>query len=418
MAVLPGRRFVLGARLGGGGFGEVYAASMATAGGLTREVALKVARSGVALDPGAAARLRDEGRVLSALSHPDIVRALDLCTLVTPDGGPRVALVTEVVDGVELGTALAASPGLSPRAVAEVLARVGRALDAVHRAPLSDRRLQGLVHRDLKPANVLLGRSGEVRLLDFGVAWFEHGDREARTATAVLVGSWGYLAPERWQAVSATSASDVFALGVVVAEALTGQPLWGDASARDLGALAVDPARYGARIAAALAGVPDAVRATLAAALAWTPSERPSAAAVADALEALAATLPGAGWRVACRSIPATAAGRPGPWTGQVWVDSGAEGPAPPPQVARAGGAMPRVLRVAAGTVDPGAIALADVADASPVSADRPLASAAAPSPARRRWPLLALGFGAMLGVVGCGGSIAAVATALAWGGW
>ncbi|MEM6931863.1 MAG: serine/threonine-protein kinase, partial [Myxococcota bacterium] len=210
------RRFHIHSCLGRGGFGEVYRALMISPGGLRSEVALKVLRADI--DPGseAVARLRDEGRLLSAIRHPSILHVHDLVVI---EG--RVALVTEYVEGEDLDRCIVGEPPLSVRALVMALSDVASALDAAWSSPspITGQPIE-LVHRDIKPANIRIGRHGEVKLLDFGVARAVDMQREAHTADHAMMGSYLYMAPERFTDDIVEPASDVFALGCVLYEGL------------------------------------------------------------------------------------------------------------------------------------------------------------------------------------------------------
>ncbi|MEQ1572507.1 MAG: serine/threonine-protein kinase, partial [Myxococcota bacterium] len=223
----PDRRYQLQRRLGRGGFGEVWLA-VREAGGVRSEVAVKLLHEG--LDPGAQAlqRLRDEGRILGLLNHPVILKVLDLTTL---DG--RVALVTEYVDGADLQECFVAER-MPVRALVEVIGRVADALAVAWSAPSPTGGSLQLLHRDVKPANVRIGRHGDVKLLDFGIARAADPGREAHTKTAALIGTLSYLSPERFDPRHPGGpASDVFALGAVLYEGLAGEQLVEPLSSRE-----------------------------------------------------------------------------------------------------------------------------------------------------------------------------------------
>lgn len=183
-----------------------------------RPVAIKTLLAERLGDADARARLRDEGRYLSLVSHPNVVRVVDCVVL---DGAP--AVVMELLDGADVRARLRA--GSLPRRVGiEVVAAAARGLAALHAArdPRTGRSLR-LVHRDVKPGNVHVTRAGRVVLLDLGAARGDVAQREARSGSFVL-GTMGYLAPERMRGTS-TSASDVWALGALLYEVLTGELL-------------------------------------------------------------------------------------------------------------------------------------------------------------------------------------------------
>ncbi len=281
----PRRMFTVSHCLGRGGFGEVYAASMTSAQGLQTEVALKVLRADLAMSDVAVQRLRDEGKLLARVRHPAIVVVHDLLEL---DG--RVALVTEYVRGQDLGECLDDPDPPSLRAMLEICGQVAGALHAAWstRVSATGEALR-LVHRDVKPSNVRVGRHGEVKLLDFGIARSDEVSREARTGTDMLIGSPGYMAPERFIDGQVRSASDVYAVGVMLAEHLIRARLFGLPIPVQAG-MAVVRARHDAHIAERLADldVPHGVRVLLQATLAHDPEARPSAFELAQRSEELA----------------------------------------------------------------------------------------------------------------------------------
>ena len=197
-----GRRYRLERLLGSGGMAEVYAATDQL---LQRPVALKVLRDQVG-DPSARARFSREARTLAQLSHPCLVAVLDASTETDP-----AYLVLELVEGSSLAQAL---PGPLPsEEVARIGAQVADALAHAHAA--------GIVHRDVKPGNVLLGSDGRARLTDFGIARLL-SETARHTATGLTIGTAAYLAPEQVRGQEVTPAADVYALGLVLIEALTG----------------------------------------------------------------------------------------------------------------------------------------------------------------------------------------------------
>ena len=199
-----GDRYEVTRRLGRGGMGVVYAARDRT---LDREVAIKVLDRADA-DPQAAARLQDEARILGRLEHPGIVPVHDAGRL--PDG--RVFYVMKLVNGARLDHALGASASLGDR-----LALFLRICDAVSYA-----HAQGVVHRDLKPENVMLGRYGEVLVMDWGVAKVL-GEGEGNVADGLVMGTPGFMAPEqaRGEGDRVDQRADVYALGAILQAMLT-----------------------------------------------------------------------------------------------------------------------------------------------------------------------------------------------------
>src|SRR5215468_9622469 len=188
-----------------GGVGEVWRATDLVLG---RPVAVKLLRTEYAQHPEVLARFRAEARHAGSVSHPGIAQVYDY-------GEDGVAaspyLVMELVDGPSLARVLAAGP-LMPADAMDVLAQAAAGLQAAHAA--------GLVHRDVKPGNLLVSPSGQVKITDFGIA---HAAWSAPiTLTGALVGTPAYLAPERIVGGPATPVSDLYSLGVVGYQCLTG----------------------------------------------------------------------------------------------------------------------------------------------------------------------------------------------------
>ncbi len=268
-----------------GGFGEVYLATMSDADGEPRDVAVKILHPGI--DPTAQAiqRLQDEARLLGLLQHPSIIRVVDLLQYKS-----RLALVTEFVDGEDLSTCFLALPPPSPRAMLEVVGRVANALDAAWRTPSPDGTGQlQLIHRDLKPSNIRISYCGDVKLLDFGLAHADHADRQAQTEAHMLLGSFLYMAPERYLQEPATSASDAFALGCCLFEGLAGEKLFEGRKPVDLYSLLLDGTKWDdemdARIATVPSTVPEEARSICRALLTREPDQRMTVTELADTWE-------------------------------------------------------------------------------------------------------------------------------------
>ncbi|MDP3711732.1 MAG: serine/threonine-protein kinase [Mycobacteriales bacterium] len=249
-------RYLLTAVLGRGGSAEVWRAHDEA---LDRWVALKLVTASGGDD---AARVGDEARLLARLSHPGLVPVYDAGT----DEAARPWVVMELVEGETLADAIrrGAQDPLTTAALGRTLAD---ALAYVHG--------QGMVHRDVKPANVLLGREGRVRLTDFGIARLI--DAAKVTATGFTVGTASYLAPEQVTGSVVGPPADVYALGLVLLEALTGEREYpGTAVEVALARLHRQPA------------VPDSLPTgwpgLLRAMTALEPEKRPSAGAVATEL--------------------------------------------------------------------------------------------------------------------------------------
>jgi serine/threonine-protein kinase len=205
--VLLAGRYRLGEPLGSGGAGQVWRAVDLV---VERPVAVKLLRPEAAVEPEARARLRAEARNASRLSHPGVAQVYDYGESSSPD---VPFLVMELVDGPSLAGVLAGGP-LDPGQTVDLIAQVCGGLHAAHAA--------GLVHRDIKPANLLIAADGQVKITDFGIADVAAG--VPLTATGVVIGTPAYLAPERAAGGPATPASDLYSLGVVGYECLTGAP--------------------------------------------------------------------------------------------------------------------------------------------------------------------------------------------------
>jgi len=208
-------RYRLVRRLGVGGMGEVWEA-VDTA--LEREVAVKVTSQLGRVDYEQRERFRREALVLARLAHPNVVKVYDVGSLSGSAGEQLPYLVMELVRGHSFADELRRG-ALPPRRVVAVLEQVARALAAAHRA--------GVVHRDLKPSNVLIGEEDHVSVVDFGLARVLEGEGawrsfESLTTTGVVLGSCAYMAPEQARGGRAVPASDVFACGVMLYEALAG----------------------------------------------------------------------------------------------------------------------------------------------------------------------------------------------------
>ncbi|WP_053175482.1 serine/threonine-protein kinase [Nonomuraea sp. SBT364] len=201
-------RYTLTSRLGGGGMGEVWRADDTVLG---RTVAVKVLMPALSEDATFLRRFHNEARAMATLRHPGVVDVYDYGTCEI-DGRRLSFLVMEFVQGESLDRVLSRGP-LSPATAMRLIAEVGDALAAAHR--------QGIVHRDVKPANLLIRPGGSVALTDFGIA--HSASAGQLTATGAMLCSAGYCAPELATASEVTPAVDVYALGVVGFECLTGR---------------------------------------------------------------------------------------------------------------------------------------------------------------------------------------------------
>jgi len=215
--------YVLGERLGLGGMAEVFVATRPGPRGFNKRFAVKRILPELARDPRFVAMFCDEARICASLSHPNIVQVIDF-----GESDGEVFMALEYVDGLSLARLLRLVAGARrrfPVPVALFIAHeVLRALDFAHSACDEEERSLGIVHRDVSPGNVLIGRTGEVKLGDFGILLSAFVDR--RTHPGELKGKVGYMSPEQAMGGTIDVRSDVFALGIVLAEMLLARPLF------------------------------------------------------------------------------------------------------------------------------------------------------------------------------------------------
>jgi eukaryotic-like serine/threonine-protein kinase len=198
--------YVITARIGRGGMATVYQAHHPA---LDRNVAIKVLWQSLAETPGFLERFRREARAASRLRHPNILTVYDFGEM---DG--LAYMVTELLPGGTLADRLGRP--LPVTEVLRVLRGIGAALDAAHRA--------GLIHRDVKPSNILFTREGEPVLADFGIARLVEAEEQQLTIRGTMVGTPHYMAPEMATGEEVGPFSDLYSLGVVLHEMLTGEP--------------------------------------------------------------------------------------------------------------------------------------------------------------------------------------------------
>ena len=202
-----GDRYELGDVIGTGGMGEVRAARDIR---LQRDVAVKLLHAALLDRPGMRTRIRSEARAAAGLSHPNVVAVFDAGV----DDTEHPYIVMERLDGRTLADELAGGP-MSVERARSMANQVLQALATAHAA--------GLVHRDVKPGNVLFAGEDTWKVADFGIAkWL---DESGITRTGEVMGSPGYLAPERLEGIPASPSSDLYSVGVLLYEALTGRRL-------------------------------------------------------------------------------------------------------------------------------------------------------------------------------------------------
>ncbi len=252
---LAAGRYRIERELGHGGMAAVYLARDEELG---RPVAVKVLPEHLALDDAFRARFVREARLAGRLSHPNIVRVFD-----AGDDDGRPFIVMEYVPGGSL-----ADPGPLPVAgVVDLGVQACAALQHAHDA--------GLVHRDVKPANLLVRNDGVLKIADFGIARAAESTRHTEAGT--LLGTAAYLAPEQIAGSDATPASDLYSLGAVLYELLTGQPPYTFSSLAELAAKQADGTIE--PVADVVPSVPHEVEAAVMHALARDPRFRPGSAA-------------------------------------------------------------------------------------------------------------------------------------------
>ncbi|WP_067717886.1 protein kinase domain-containing protein [Nocardia yamanashiensis] len=199
-----------------GGMGQVWEALDTR---LDRRVAVKVLKAEFSADPTFRHRFRTEARTTAQLNHPGIAGIYDYGETLDPSGGETAYLVMELVQGEPLNAVLNRLNRLSVMQGLDMLEQTGRALQVAHAA--------GVVHRDVKPGNILVTPTGQVKITDFGIA--KAVDASPVTKTGMVMGTAQYIAPEQATGEDATAASDVYSLGVVGYEALSGaRPFTGD----------------------------------------------------------------------------------------------------------------------------------------------------------------------------------------------
>ena len=259
-------------QIGKGGMGEVYRARDTRLG---RQVAIKVLPAAIGTDRSWHRRFAEEARAASALNHPNVLTVYDVGTV--DDGSNAPFIVTELLSGETLRRVL--ERGALPADVAVKYAlQIARGLGAAHTA--------GIIHRDIKPENLFITDDGRVKILDFGIAKFGQAANPftVDTAPGAVIGTAAYMSPEQVRGQPASERSDIFSLGVVMFEMLTGRQAFArDSAIETLSAiLHAEPLHAQVKSLGRASGLVAVVRRSLAKA----PEDRyPNAEALARALE-------------------------------------------------------------------------------------------------------------------------------------
>jgi serine/threonine protein kinase len=199
-------QYQISALIGRGGMGAVYRGRQLS---LNRDVAIKLLPSELAADPEFVQRFQREAQTLARLQHPGIIAVYDFGQ--TSEG--HLYFVMEFVNGTDLHRIIG-GPGLSPEQALEFTIQICEALHYSHR--------EGVIHRDIKPANVLVTRDGRAKLADFGLARPLSPHDGTATVASRIMGTPDYMAPEQWEGKKGDHRADIYALGVMLYEMLTG----------------------------------------------------------------------------------------------------------------------------------------------------------------------------------------------------
>jgi serine/threonine-protein kinase len=278
--VLLGNRYLLTERIAGGGMGEVWAATDDVLG---RPVAVKILRREYADDPTFLERFRAEARHAAGLSHSGIAAVYDYGE---EDGSPFI--VMELVPGEALSAEMARVGALGADRTLDIIGQAALALQTAHDG--------GVIHRDVKPGNLLLTPDGTVKITDFGIA--RATNSVPLTLTGAIMGTAYYISPEQASGESVTPASDVYSLGIVAYECLTGRrPFDGNTP------VSVALAQVREEPPALPAGIAEPVAALVMRMLAKDPADRPASAGELGH-EALALRTAGAGATPATKTLP------------------------------------------------------------------------------------------------------------------
>jgi serine/threonine-protein kinase len=210
---LLGGRYQVGELLGYGGMAEVHRGRDLRLG---RDVAIKTLRNDLARDQTFQLRFRREAQNAASLNHPAIVAVYDTGEERGPAGEELPYIVMEFVNGRTLKEVLTAEGRLMPRRALEIVADICAAIEFSHR--------HGIIHRDIKPGNVMLTQTGQIKVMDFGIARALASGASTMTQTSAVIGTAQYLSPEQARGEPVDARSDVYSTGCVLFELLTGHP--------------------------------------------------------------------------------------------------------------------------------------------------------------------------------------------------
>jgi eukaryotic-like serine/threonine-protein kinase len=255
---LAGGRYRVERNLGHGGMAAVY---RARDGELDRPVAIKVLAEHLGGNPAFRDRFLREARLAARLSHPNVVQVFD-----AGEEGGRPFIVMEYVEGESLADALERERRLDPAHVVDLALQVCGGLEHAHAA--------GLVHRDIKPGNLLVRADGVVKVADFGIA--RAAETTKLTQIGSVLGTAAYLSPEQAAGEEVTAATDIYSLGCVLYEALTGRTPYVFQNLAELAAKHEEPI---APVRELASDVPEALEAAVMRCLARNPAYRPASAA-------------------------------------------------------------------------------------------------------------------------------------------
>ncbi|GAB3194838.1 hypothetical protein GCM10027261_13720 [Geodermatophilus arenarius] len=363
---LLGGRYRLDSVLASGGMGRVWRGHDTL---LDRPVAVKVLRSEYTGDPSFLQRFRAEARHAAQLSDPHIAAVHDYGETVSPDGEPLAYLVMELVAGEPLSAVLARAGRLDATETLRIVRQAAAGLATAHAA--------GVVHRDVKPGNVLVVPDGGVKITDFGIA--RSASSVHMTQTGQVMGTAQYISPEQVQGAKASPASDVYGLGVVAHQCLTGRVPFDAESPVQVLLMHVQQ-----QPPPLPADVPADVRALVERAMAKDPAARfPDGAALRDAVDAVLAGRPAPGASSATLVLPVAAPQQTTVLPADATAPSDVPGEGPRRRRLLAGALALLVLAVVGVAVvlgtrgDPSPSA----APSSSPSASQPVTSSSAPSP-------------------------------------